>query len=269
MSLTRTILALLAALMLALTACTGGDGEPSPDGTDGDGAEVRNPDTIVHAADDEPLSLDPAQAEPGEGGESVILQVYERLVEFSPEGPELQPGLATEVPSSDNGMISEDGLTYSFPIRTDVTFHDGSALTADDVKFSWDRVLEMGLPESNAGLLADTVAETEVVDEQTFEVTLNQPNAAFLNSVVTQSVASVVSQEVVDANGCVTFGSTPVSVMRSAIACASSRSFAPEWCRNVSREIDGRSAISSPNEWAPPIAHTALTRGSKAAVRGA
>ncbi|HZB78615.1 MAG TPA: ABC transporter substrate-binding protein, partial [Actinomycetota bacterium] len=198
-------LPLLAALALALTACTGGDDPaPAPDG-DG-GAQVQNPDVIVHAADDEPLSLDPAQAEPGEGGESVILQVYERLVEFTPEGPELEPGLATEVPSEDNGMISEDGLTYTFPIRGDVTFHDGSPLTADDVKYSWDRVLEMELPEANAGLLADIITETTVVDESTFEVTLNQPNAAFLNSVVTQSVASVVSEEVVEANGGVTAG---------------------------------------------------------------
>ncbi|HET9672501.1 MAG TPA: ABC transporter substrate-binding protein [Actinomycetota bacterium] len=206
-SITRTALALLAALTLAATACTGdgGDDEPSPSGTGG-GEAVRNPDTIVHAADDEPLSLDPAQAEPGEGGESVILQVYERLVEFSPEGPELVPGLATEVPSSDNGGISEDGLTYTFPIRTGVTFHDGSPLTADDVKFSWDRVLEMGLPESNAGLLADTVAETAAPDDETFEVTLTQPNAAFLNSVATQSVASVVSREVVEANGGIVAG---------------------------------------------------------------
>jgi peptide/nickel transport system substrate-binding protein len=198
-------LPLLAALALALTACTGGDDPaPAPDG-DG-GAQVQNPDVIVHAADDEPLSLDPAQAEPGEGGESVILQVYERLVEFTPEGPELEPGLATEVPSEDNGMISEDGLTYTFPIREGVTFHDGSPLTADDVKYSWDRVLEMELPEANAGLLADIITETTVVDESTFEVTLNQPNAAFLNTVVTQSVASVVSEEVVEANGGVTAG---------------------------------------------------------------
>ncbi|MBA3362866.1 MAG: hypothetical protein H0T07_00510, partial [Actinobacteria bacterium] len=175
-------LPLLAALALALTACTGGDDpEPAPDTDDG-GTQVQNPDVIVHAADDEPLSLDPAQAEPGEGGESVILQVYERLVEFSPEGPELEPGLATEVPSADNGLISEDGLTYTFPIREGVTFHDGSPLTADDVKYSWDRVLEMDLPEANAGLLADIITETNVVDESTFEVTLNQPNAAFLNS---------------------------------------------------------------------------------------
>jgi peptide/nickel transport system substrate-binding protein len=201
--------ALLLTLTLVLAACTGGDDEePTPDATgDGGGTtEVRNPDVIVHAADDEPLSLDPAQAEPGEGGESVILQVYERLVEFSPEGPELTPGLATEVPSGDNGLISEDGLTYTFPIREDVTFHDGSPLTADDVKYSWDRVLEMDLPESNVGLLADTVEGTAVVDDVTFEVTLTQPNAAFLNSVVTQSVASIVAEETVEANGGITAG---------------------------------------------------------------
>ena len=196
-------------LALVLAGCTGDDDpEPSPGGgtTDGGGTDVQNPDVIVHAADDEALSLDPAQAEPGESGESVIFQVYERLIDFSPEGPELVPGLASEVPSEDNGLISEDGLTYTFPIREGVTFHDGSPLTADDVKYSWDRVLEMDLPEGNAGLLADTIDETTVVDDATFEVTLGQPNAAFLNSVVTQSVASIVSEEVVEENGGVEAG---------------------------------------------------------------
>jgi peptide/nickel transport system substrate-binding protein len=196
--------AVLLTLTLVLAACTGGDDEePTPDAgeTGREITEVRNPDVIVHAADDEALSLDPAQAEPGESGESIIFQVYERLIEFSPEGPDLIPGLAEEVPSADNGMISEDGLTYTFPIREGVSFHDGSPLTADDVKYSWDRVLEMDLPEGNGGLLADTIEDTAVVDETTFEVTLSQPNAAFLNSVVTQSVASIVSEEVVEENG--------------------------------------------------------------------
>ncbi|MGH9166888.1 MAG: ABC transporter substrate-binding protein [Acidimicrobiia bacterium] len=167
---------------------------------------VRNADEFVHAADDEPTSLDPAQIESGEGGETVILQVYDRLVEFSPEGPDLVPGLASEVPTDDNGLISDDGLTYTFPIRQGVNFHDGSPLTADVVKFSWDRAMTMDLPEGTASILADTVAETRVVDEFTFEVTLQQPNAAFLNSVVTQSIAAVVSQEAVEANGGVEAG---------------------------------------------------------------
>src|SRR5688572_18976097 len=69
----------------------------------------QNPGVLVHAADDEPTTLDPAQVEPGEGGETVILQVYERLLEFGPSGPDLVPALATEVPTVENGGISADG----------------------------------------------------------------------------------------------------------------------------------------------------------------
>lgn len=164
------------------------------------------PGVLVHAADDEPTTLDPAQVEPGEGGETVILQVYERLLEFSPTGPELVPALATQVPSVENGLISADGLTYTFPVREGVTFHDGSALTADDVKFSWDRVITMDLPEGAADVLIDVVAETKVVDPKTFQVTLKERNASFLNGAVVGMVASVVSQEAVEANGGVTAG---------------------------------------------------------------
>jgi peptide/nickel transport system substrate-binding protein len=201
--------AVVLVLGLVLASCTtdGGEGDDGGQAATGpDAVQVSNPGELVHAADDEPGSLDPAQVEAGEGGETVILQVLDRLVEFAPEGPELAPSLATEVPTADNGLISEDGITYTFPIREGVTFHDGSALTADDVKFSWDRVLTMDLPESSASLLADTVEETRVVDESTFEVTLQQPNAAFLNSVVTQAVASIVASETVEANGGVTPG---------------------------------------------------------------
>jgi peptide/nickel transport system substrate-binding protein len=216
--------ALMAALALVAAACTPADTSPTvepgttvapedtgttadPGTTETTGtAGVPNEGLFVHAADDEPTTLDPAQVEPGEGGETMILQVYERLVEISPDGPELIPGLSTEVPSDDNGLISEDGLIYTFPIREGVTFHDSSPLTADDVKYSWDRALTMDLPEGNAGLLGDTVAETAVIDDFTFEVTLQQPNAAFLTTVVTASVAAIVSQEVVEANGGVVAG---------------------------------------------------------------
>lgn len=220
--------ALLLAMAMVAAACTGTDtegdttpdtpdttqagGDTTPDTTQagddtpdttagGDGADVPNPGVIVHAADDEGTTVDPAQVEPGEGGETVITQVYERLVEIAPESPDLIPGLATEVPTIENGLISEDGLTYTFPIREGVVFHDGTDLTADDVKYSWDRAMTMDLPESNAGILIDNIAETAVVDDYTFEVTLNEVNAAFLNSIVTASVASIVSQDAVEANG--------------------------------------------------------------------
>ena len=74
-------------------------------------------------------------------------------------------------------------------------------LTADDVKYSWDRAMTMDLPEGNAGVLSDIIAETAVSGEYTFQVTLNNPSASFLNSAVIAMVASVVSQDAVEANG--------------------------------------------------------------------
>lgn len=218
----KRLWAIFLAMTMIVAACTGTttdstEGDTPTTAGDGDGATttagepsdttapstggVTNPDTFVHAADDEPTSLDPAQVEAGEGGETVILQVYDRLVEFSPDGPDLVPGIAAEVPSVENGGISEDGTVYTFTIREGVVDHEDNPVDATDVKYSWDRVLTMDLPESNVGLLADTVASTEAPDATTFVVTLNQPNAAFLNSVVTQSVASIMSEEFVEFNG--------------------------------------------------------------------
>ena len=200
-------LALLASAVLLLAACEatetgdvgGGDG-------DGNGEEVQNAGVFVHALDGEPITLDPARAALGEYGEQAIIQVYEFLVDIGPDGPEPIPGLASEVPSEENGMISDDGLTYTFPLREGVTFHDGSELTAEVVKYSWDRAMEMDLPEGQASVLNDTVAETSAVDEMTFEVTLQEPNAAFLTSVVYSIPAAIVSMEAVEANGGVAAG---------------------------------------------------------------
>ncbi len=169
--------------------------------------DVNNPGLLVHAADDEPTTLDPAQVEPGEGGETVILQVYDRLLDVGPDSPDLIPSLAVEVPTRDNGGISEDGLTYTFKLREGVKFHDGTDFTADDVKYSWDRAMEMDLPEGNAGALSDYIASTEVLDDYTFRATLAEPSADFLYSVVLAMVASVVSQDAVEANGGVEAGS--------------------------------------------------------------
>lgn len=215
-------MAIVLALAMVLSACTSatddttttaapddspttttadGGGEPAGGDDGGDDGDIKNPGLLVHAADDEPLSIDPAGVEPGEGGETVILQVYERLLEIGPGGPDLVPGLSTEIPTVDNGLISEDGLTYTFPIREGVVFHDGTPLTADDVKYSWDRVMTMSLPESAADVLNDIVVETNVVDDFTFEVTLSKASAAFLNTAVVAMVASIVSQDAVEANG--------------------------------------------------------------------
>lgn len=203
------------AVAIGATSCSAGtpeeqagDAEPG-DAAAGEGTEPvtsTEAGVFVHAINGEPLSLDPARASLGEFGEQAILQVYEGLVDVGADGPELLPLLATEVPDADNGLISEDGLVYTFPIREGVTFHDGSELTADDVLYSWDRAMTMALPEGQAEGLSDTIESMEVVDDYTFEVTLQQPDAAFLTSVVYSTPAMVVSQDAVEANGGVVEG---------------------------------------------------------------
>jgi peptide/nickel transport system substrate-binding protein len=114
--------------------------------------------------------------------------------------------LATEVPTQENGLVSDDGLKYTFPIREGVTFHDGTDMTAQDVKYSWDRVIEMDLPEGGASVFTDIVKSTSAPDDTTFEVTLKEPAGWFLAAVVYTPTAVVVSQDAVEENGGVVAG---------------------------------------------------------------
>jgi peptide/nickel transport system substrate-binding protein len=195
-----------AALALVLSACGGStESGDAPDAGAADSSsgtvEVINANVIVHHQNGEPASLDPARAEQGEKGEAFIDNIYERLLDVGPDSPDLIPSLATEVPTQENGLVSEDRLTYTFPIRQGVTFHDGTPFTANDVVYSWERVMTMNLPEGQAAALVDSVVSMRAVDDYTFEVTLNEPDASFLYSVVLNPVASIVSPTAVEANG--------------------------------------------------------------------
>ena len=196
-----------AVLVLGVAACssgaTSGDSSSAPSETSAASSEseIRNAGVIVHHQNGEPSSLDPARAEQGEKGEAFIDNVYERLVDVGPDGPELIPSLAVEVPTQENGLVSDDRLTYTFPLREGVTFHDGSPFTADDVVYSWQRAMTMNLPEGQAAALVDSVESMRAIDDYTFEVTLKEQDASFLYSVVLNPVASIVSQTAVEANG--------------------------------------------------------------------
>ena len=83
------------------------------------------------------FSADPAGFDPvrGPSGLShvVIEQVYSTLMALDPDAkpyPEL----------AESYEVSDDGLQYTFKLRPDVTFHNGDELTAEDVKFSFDRL---------------------------------------------------------------------------------------------------------------------------------
>ncbi|HEX4048466.1 MAG TPA: ABC transporter substrate-binding protein, partial [Elusimicrobiota bacterium] len=104
-------------------------------------ALAKNPDTYTYATISDADSMDPAWSY-DTASDLVILNVYEPLVMFDKASTErLIPILATKVPSKQNGLISPDGRTYTFPIRRGVKFHDGTPLTPEDVKYSIQRFM--------------------------------------------------------------------------------------------------------------------------------
>jgi peptide/nickel transport system substrate-binding protein len=202
------MLALCGLLALVVAAC----GEATTETTsatattaDGGGGDVPNADVLVATVNDDVFNLDPAAVNGNDVGMDVILNVYDRLLFIAADDGAVIPSLATEVPSLDNGLISADGLVYTFPLREGVVFSDGTDMTAEDVKYSWDRVVEMALPEGQSELFSN-VAETLVVDDLTFEVTLSAVDATFLAFLAAHPVASVVSQDAVEANGGIVAG---------------------------------------------------------------
>jgi peptide/nickel transport system substrate-binding protein len=71
--------------------------------------------------------------------DGVHFSLFDALFRLDPAGV-VQPNLAAEVPSQENGGISEDGLTWRIRLRDDVRWHDGEPFTADDVKFTLELI---------------------------------------------------------------------------------------------------------------------------------
>ena len=123
-------------------------------------AKAKNPDTYTYLTISDSDSMDPAWAYDN-SSDSIILNLYEPLFMFDRASTEkLVPLLATEVPTRANGLISPDGKTYTIPIRKGVRFHDGTAMTAEDVRYSILRFLLMDRTGGPSALLLEPLLGT-------------------------------------------------------------------------------------------------------------
>ena len=155
----------LAALALLAGACGGDDDGADVGGGDagGDGA------SITIALGSEPTSLDPHLVD--DGGERAINDnIYETLLTRSPEG-ELQPGLATELPTQ------VDDTTWEFTLQEGVTFHDGTPFDADAVVASVERIVGL-IEEARTDLdgFFSSLTGAEKVDDHTVRITTSEPD---------------------------------------------------------------------------------------------
>ncbi len=120
----------------------------------------------------EPPNLDPTSGAAGAIDQVTYSNIFEGLTRFGADGS-INPGLA------ESWTISDDGKVYTFKLREGVMFHDGTAMDAEDVKFSLDRIGAEESTNAQKKLYAD-IASVDVVDPQTVKVTLSKPNGNML-----------------------------------------------------------------------------------------
>ena len=171
-------LALAALLCTGLCACGSKEGStsqtPGASNPSASQSEAKQANAIsVGIAQDLDNSLDPHKAVAA-GTKEVMFNVFEGLVKPTSEG-DLIPAVA------ESYTVSEDHLTYTFTIREGVKFHNGDAVSAEDVVYSLDRVAaatETGVVQVEAlSIMADVTA----VDERTVTITLTEPSNEFIS----------------------------------------------------------------------------------------
>jgi len=169
-------ISLVLALVFSVAAC-GGQEEPGPEGQTGETETPPEPegpavggDLIIGRAS-EGDTLDPHRTLAG-ASHAVFSQILDTLVIVDTDLT-FKPGLAKE------WEISEDGLVYTFFLREDVKFHDGTPFNADAVKFTFDRIMD----ETEVAPAKDQlgpIVSVDVVDEYTIRFTHSEPFAPFM-----------------------------------------------------------------------------------------
>lgn len=135
------------------------------------GAAFAANDTLTLGMVLEPPNLDPTAGAAAAIDEVVYANIFEGLTRFGADGA-VNPALAK------TWDVSEDGKTYTFHLQHGVTFHDGTTMDAEDVKFSLDRARAEDSANAQKALFKGIEA-VDVVDAHTVKVTLSEPNGNF------------------------------------------------------------------------------------------
>jgi len=152
-----------------------GAAEEQPAETEGEAAEAEEAaaeETYLRATFSWPTQIDPAVGS-DYSSSTALTNLYDTLVYPMPDG-RMDPHLA------ESWEVSDDSLSYTFKLKRGVKFHDGTEMTAEDVKFSFDRLQAIG--EGYAYIFKDKVESVEVLDDYTVRFNMTEPFGPFLSA---------------------------------------------------------------------------------------
>ncbi|MBO8173544.1 MAG: ABC transporter substrate-binding protein [Bacillaceae bacterium] len=192
-------LLLLLSVVMIFTVFTGCSSEPAADSNNSQNEQEGGKKVIVVGLQAEPTSLDAHQISDYNSSRAAM-EIYDQLVQFKDESTELEPDLA------EKWDVSDDGMEYTFYLKKDIKFHDGTPFNAEAVKFSIERQIDPDHPYHDTGQFAyaeftfGPVDRVEVVDDYTVKIYLKEPFAPFLSNMAMHA-ASIVSPEAVKKYG--------------------------------------------------------------------
>ncbi|MFW6362320.1 MAG: glutathione ABC transporter substrate-binding protein [Spirochaeta sp.] len=155
-----------------------------------------NKDVLVVVSPADARSLDP-QATNDQASARIMSQIYEPLM-YQTDDLQIELGLA-------ESYTVESDTEFLFKLRQGVQFHNGEELTAEDVKYTFERMREVNSP---AAFLVDALEEVEVVDDYTFRMHLSFPFGPFITHLAHPATA-IINRTAVEASG-EDYGRNPV-----------------------------------------------------------
>ena len=155
---------------VAAQGVTGAPAEGMDGRTRGEGGELR---LIQWQA---PSMLSP-HVSTGEKDYLAAQLIVEPLMHYLPDGS-LIPNLVTEVPSVENGMLSEDLTSVTYTLLDGVTWSDGEPFTAEDVVFTWEWIVDPANASVSSGVY-EVIESMEIVDDLTVQVFFAEPQATW------------------------------------------------------------------------------------------
>ena len=168
-------------------------------------AQARPKDVLVAANEFGPNSLDIHTLGANRPSYAVSWMCYDRLMTFGkktlPDGQVMYDYTKLEPELAESWAIAKDGSTVTFKLRKGAKFHDGTPVTAKDVKWSFDRAVTVGgFPtfQMAAGSL-EKPEQFEAIDDSTFRVTFLRKDKMTMNDLAVP-VASVFNSELVKKN---------------------------------------------------------------------
>ncbi len=180
-----TALFLTVLMLFALAACSDAGTTDQQQPSDGDrqsadqgASDGGSKDTLIVALSADIQFLDSFLTSSATD-DIVDHEIYDGLVRRPVDGAQDK----TPTPwIAESWEISDDGLTYTFKLRDDVLFHNGTPMTADDVAFTVERAMESAYMVSSFG---QYVEGAEVIDDYTVAIKLKKPYAPFLDKLDT------------------------------------------------------------------------------------